>query len=225
MKHLFIIIFILVESTLFASSEIISEFSKLEENELFSYAYDNSKNNNLLIYKETSSTKELLFELSNQYGNIQISQDGKKIIYSSKMDKKRNVCDYYLIDGTIGKISFLVSEHQYLVTSKDFDYYIILGNFDDKTGQEIIIISISDNKKYSVYWNISQRLGGSCICYRSLYDDFLFRIDYEQEGFLYGSCFYDVITNQIYEIFNKTDATYEHEKKRTHTKFEKGQTR
>lgn len=215
-----------------ANSQVVllnSSFDKLKNGEHLEYAYGKyvkeCREYQLKIFKTSFDglVREELFLFNDQYGNIQISEDGKSILLSGMEDIKTHSYNYYLIDGKKGTIRFVFNSNRPVITTKNLEYYLIDRCFVNEKGMKFEIHETrSGELKDTFFWKVGIKIGGGCSYYRSPDCNYDFRICYVVEGNTYGDCYYNIKKRKLKEDFNDTFTNLEYENEVKHTSFENG---
>lgn len=218
-----------------ANSQVVlqnSSFSKLKNGEYLDFEYGKYVKDGceyqLKIFKASSDgfLREELFLFNDQYGNIQISEDGKLILLSGMEDMQTHSYNYYLIDGKKGKMSFVFNSTRPVITTRNLEYYIIDCCYESEKGMKFEIRKTrSGELKDTFFWKVGSKIGGGCLYYRSSDSDYDFRICYIVERNTYGDCYYNIKKRKLNEVFNDTFTSREYENEVEHTPFENGWTR
>ena len=211
-----LLIFILNFQVFSQTSLDYLKMKKLGKDEYLDFIYlKDGKEFDLKIFKtdkDGNSIEDLFFlDFGGSWSNIQISENRKQILLSGEVFAERKepsgfgYYKYYLFDGFKGKICHVFTTHTFVITSRDFKFFLTAEDYSEKKGYEIAVRKVKDGKVVKTFfWKTGTKSYGGLTFLRSENFDYDFRIIYTAEISMYGECFYRVKDNFLHETLNDT---------------------
>jgi hypothetical protein len=216
-KLVFLVIGIIITVRISSQEILIREeykdylynFEKLADNEILSYEFEfftlDNKEYTFKVFADNVNTnaRRLIGYWRTPYAAYQFSYNRKSLVFF-EYSRERD-CPLFLLDGNAGTVKYLMHMNTGAITSRDLKYLLYGSGSYDPSIRNFTLIDLGKMKIVkTIQWSIYPRWGGGTSVFRSINRNYDFRMDYNVEGILYATCYYNISTDELKVVLNDT---------------------